>query len=129
MITFISLEPCEIAVTAVRGDYAGFVVQVGSACAETPIQLDEFQYSAELWTATRRVDDSNPAGGLVLVEKKFDFLVEQNQASDPPSLIVSLTASDTSTLEAETEYHWHVKWFTDAESIKTIAHGPFKVIS
>lgn len=129
MTTFISLEPCEIAVTAVRGDYAGFVVQVGAACSDTPIQLDEFQYSAELWTATRRVDDSNPAGGLVLVEKVYDFNIEQNQITDPPSLILSLVASQTATLEAETEYHWHVKWFTDAESIKTIAHGPFKVIS
>ena len=129
MTTIINLEPCLIAVNAHRGDYTGFVVQVGAACADVPIQLDEYQYSAELWTATRCVDESNPAGGLVLVEKVYDFTIEQNQASDPPSLILSLMASQTATLEAETEYHWQVKWFTDANSIKTIAHGPFKVIS
>jgi len=127
MTTFISLEPCEIAVSAVRGDYAGFVVQVGSGCDEETVELSGYQYKAELWSCTRKVDDSNPSGGLVLVEKQHDFSVELNQASTPPSIILSLTATETATLEAETEYHWSVKWMLSEESIKTIASGPFKV--
>lgn len=129
MTTFVNLEPCEIAVTAVRGDYVGFTVNIATGCEGEPVQLDQYNYSAELWSVTRCVDDNNPSGGLVPVEKQADFTIELNQASDPPMVVLSLLASQTEALQPDTIYHWDLKWFLNTESIKTIGHGPFKVIT
>lgn len=124
----ICANPCEILVTSVRGDYLSFRVEVDLGCSDTnPIDLSAYNYAAELWQVTRRIDESNPFGGIVRVEKVATFGVELQQDSTPPAVVLSLPASETALLMPEVPYRWDLRWYITPESVRTLAYGPLKV--
>lgn len=117
----ISTGICEQVITGLRGDYLAFNIAVNAPDCEIEIDLNAYAYEAQVWSGTRAVDESNPAGGIVLIEKQADFTVEISQAEG--TITLSLLASQTEVLNPDEEYRWWIKWFTTQESIKTLAAG------
>ena len=112
---------CEQVITGLRGDYLAFNIAVNTPDCDTPVDLDSYGYEAEVWSCTRAVDESNPAGGIVLIEKQADFTIELSQVEG--MITLSLLASQTQALNPDEEYRWWIKWFTVPESTKTLAAG------
>ena len=124
----ICADPCEILVTSVRGDYLSFRVEVDIGCNDgDAVDLSLYNYAAELWQVTRRIDQSNPSGGIVRVEKAASFGVELQQDSTPPAVILTLPAAETAKLMPEVPYRWDLRWYITPESVRTLAYGPLKV--
>ena len=127
----INTTPCEIAVAAIRGDYLSIRVDVDLSCeeGETPINLEDYLYSSELWEVTRNIDESNPNGGVVRVARVFDFTIELYSSDDPPFIVLSLDGSQTSQLKPEVPYRWDIRWYQSLspDSVKTISYGPLVV--
>ena len=117
----ISTGICEQVITGLRGDYLAFNIAVNTPDCDNPVDLEAYGYEAEVWSCTRAVDHSNPAGGIVLIEKQADFTIELSQAEG--MITLSLLASQTQALNPDEEYRWWIKWFTVPESIKTLAAG------
>ena len=122
MSVTINAVTCPANVVAKRGDYLAFRVEVGADCAG--LDLSQYNYIAEVWSATRRIDENNPDGGLVHVAKIHDLGVEV----DVDALVLTMEASKTEAFTPDTEYYWFVKWMLDPESQKTLSHGSFKVV-
>ena len=122
---YITNEICEQPVVGIRGDYLAFRIEINAPDCPAEINLASYSYDAQVWSQTRAIDPTNPAGGIVLIEKQTDFGVELLQ--DEGAIVLTLDADQTSLLKPDEEYRWFLKWFITRPSIKTIANGPLKV--
>ena len=123
----INTVPCPVNVVAVRGDYLAWRVEINVDCQV--LDLTAYNYIAEVFQTTRRIDESNPCGGIVRVAKVTDLNVELDEASDPKAIVLSLLPEQTEMLNSGCCYQWSLRWYsTDIKSIRTISAGSITVI-